>query len=204
MLLNRECIVRHMLHLKSKYWIEGYALAMYSSSYNFIEGQSFTALGEAVHKFKYWKLLPQDRDRLQEFCVKSMHSALIDKFGTNPPFNFIVAVPANRKEGLSIPPLMSKDLAARSHGKLLDATNSLTKLKELPSMKNLSKDEKVEVLSDAYFFTDNLPKPIKGILILDDIFDSGTTLRFVARAINLSCPDVPKYVMTLTALRSNY
>ena len=196
--------MRYMLHLKSKYWLEGYALAMYSSSYDFIEGQSFTELGEAVHKFKYWKLPPQDRDRIQDLCVRSMQKALLDKFGTNLPFNFIVAVPANRKEGHSIPPLMSKDLAGRSAGQFTDATKSLVKLKELPSMKNLSTEEKAVALSDAYLFKDNLPQPLKGILIIDDIFHTGTTLRFVARSIGLTYPEVPKYVMTLTALKSNY
>ena len=28
-----------MLHLKIKYWLEGYALAMHPSSYDFIEGE---------------------------------------------------------------------------------------------------------------------------------------------------------------------
>lgn len=194
----------HMLHLKSKYWLEGYALSMYSSSYDFIEGQSFTELGEAVHKFKYWKLPPQDRDRIQDLCVRRMQKGLIEKFGINLPFNFTVAVPANRKEGHSIPPLVSKELAGRSGGKLIDASNSLVKLKELPSMKNLRWEEKATLLSDAYLFKNDLLGSLKGILILDDIFDSGTTLRFVARSISLTYPEVPKYVMTLTALKSNY
>jgi len=104
----------------------------------------------------------------------------------------------------SLPPLIVKSLAGQSRGALIDASKLLTKKKEIPVLKNLDSTEKAKVLEDAYFFNPNLPYQRRGILIVDDIFDSGATLRFVARAIKGSCPDVPRYVLTLTALKGNY
>jgi predicted amidophosphoribosyltransferase len=177
---------------------------MYSRGYDIFQGQDFTDLGEAVHKFKYWKLSAQDRDRIQEFCIRTLRKALEDKFGQNWPFNFIVAVPANRKDGHSLPPLLAKDLAGRSKGTLIEVGKLLIKQKELPTLKNLSTEEKSKALIDAYSFRSELPDPKKGILIIDDIYDSGTTLRYLARAIHCSYPDLPKFVVTLTALKGNY
>ena len=204
-LLRYKVVFDAVLHLKSKYWIEGYAISMYSRGYNFLSGQDFTELGEAIYKYKYYKNLPsQDRDRIQDLCVRTLKQALREKFGESLPFNFVVAVPANRSNSHSLPPLIAKDLAGRSAGALLEVGKLLLKQKEIPVLKNLDNDEKSKALLDAYLFKPNLPEPKKGILIIDDIYDSGATLRSVARAINVTYPDLPKYVMTLTALKGNY
>jgi predicted amidophosphoribosyltransferase len=194
-----------VLHVKSNLWQAGYAVSMYSRSYDVItREQDFTDLGRAIHQFKYWKLPPQDRDRIQNFCVVQLQKALLEAFGVELPFNYVVAVPPNRKDSHSLPPLLASDLAGRSKGKLESVNKLLYKKKELPSMKNLSTEEKAKALSDAYGFKTNLPEPQRGILIIDDIYDSGTTLRFVARAIRDSYPNLPRFVLTLTALKSNY
>lgn len=204
-LFGNKVIFDAVLHIKSKYWIEGYAISMYSRGYDFLSGQDFTELGEAIYKFKYYKNLAiQDRDRIQDLCVRSLKRAIGEKFGENLPFNFVVAVPANRLNSHSLPPLIAKDIAGRSAGALLEVGKSLVKQKEIPVLKNLDNDEKSRALLDAYIFKPTLPEPKKGILIIDDIYDSGATLRSVARAINATYPDLPKYVMTLTALKGNY
>lgn len=178
---------------------------MYSRGYDFLSGQDFTEIGEAIYKFKYYKTLPlQDRVRIQEFCVQRLKTALEEKFGKNPPFNFVVPVPANRQNSHSLPPLIAKDLADKSAGSLIDVGKLLIKQKEIPILKNLDSAEKSKALLDAYQFKPSLPEPKKGILIIDDIYDSGASLRSVARAINASYPNLPKYVMTLTALKGNY
>jgi predicted amidophosphoribosyltransferase len=178
---------------------------MYSKGYDFItKEQDFTELGRAIHKFKYWKLSPQERDRILDYCVTTLQSALNSIFGKNFPFNYVVAVPPNRKHANSLPPFVASDLASRSDGSLKSVNKLLSKKKDLPIMKNLSKDEKAIALSDAYMFAKELPDPRIGILIIDDIFDSGTTIRFAARAIRDAYPDLKRYVITLTALKSNY
>jgi len=178
---------------------------MYSRGYDFVSGQDFTDLGKAVHKYKYYKnLTSQERDKILTFCVEHVKQAFQKNFGQALPFNFLVAVPPNRMDSNSLPPLIVKSLAGQSGGALIDASKLLTKKKEIPVLKNLDSTEKAKALEDAYFFNPNLPDQRRGILIVDDIFDSGATLRFVARAINGSYPDVPRYVLTLTALKGNY
>ncbi len=200
-----QVIFDAVLHLKSKYWIEGYAISMYSRGYDYLSGQDFTELGKAIYEYKYYKKLPpQDRDRIQDFCVRSLKKFMAEQFGINLPFNFVVGVPANRPDSHSLPPFLARDLAGRSEGALLEVGKLLVKQKEIPVLKNLDNDEKSKALLDAYLFKPMLPNPKRGILIIDDIYDSGATLRSVARAINATYPDLPKYVMTLTALKGNY
>lgn len=194
-----------MLHLESKLWVKGYAISMYSKGYDWVEGQDFTELGQAVHKFKYYtSLSTQDRDKILNFCLIAFKRALEEKFGKEPPFNLIVAAPPNRVGAHSLPPLIAKGLAEQSGGSLVDVGTSLTKVKDVPVLKNLDSTGKAIALSDAYLFKANLPEPRRGILIVDDIYDSGATLRFIARAINVNYPNLPKYVMVLTSLRKNY
>jgi len=194
-----------VLHLVSKLWVKGYAITMYSRGYDWVEGQDFTELGQAVYKYKYYKdLAPQERDKILNFCLHSVKGALDEKFGKEPPFNFVVAAPPNRKGARSLPPLIARSLAEQSGGSLVDVGGFLIKVKDVPVLKNLDSTEKAKALSDAYLFKANLPEPRRGMLILDDIYDSGATLRFIARAINVSYPDLPKYVMVLTSLRKNY
>lgn len=178
---------------------------MYSRGYDFLSGQDFTDLGEAVHKYKYYKTLKwQERENLLTYCVEQVEKALKSSFGETLPFNYLVSVPPNRSDSHSLPPSIVTKLAEQSGGTLVDVSSLLVKRKTIPVLKNLDSTEKAKVLSDAYFFDSKLPDPKRGILILDDIVDSGATLRFIARAINASYPNVPRYVLSLTALKGNY
>jgi predicted amidophosphoribosyltransferase len=78
----------------------------------------------------------------------------------------------------------------------------LTKVKELPVMKSLSDYSlRKEALKGAYEVTSSYDfDGIRGFLIIDDVFVSGSTLREICRTLNRVVPEIPRYVLTLTHL----
>lgn len=194
-----------MLHLKSKYWDQGFAISMYSRAYDRIVGQDFTELGQAIYKYKYHKVLSyDDRKLIEAFCLQKLEGAIRAKLSQETQLAFVVSVPPNRENSYSLPPVMAKALASQSGGAIIDVSNLLVKQKQFPVLKNLDKDEKAKFLLDAFAFSTKLSNSKGALLIIDDIYDTGSTLRSVARAINKTNPELVKYVMTLTALRGNY
>jgi len=71
-------------------------------------------------------------------------------------------------------------------------------------MKNLTDyNLRKESLSKAYVVDGNYDlSEVSGLLIIDDIYESGSTLREFCRTLQRSAPEIPKFVITLTHLRS--
>ena len=44
---------------------------------------------------------------------------------------------------------------------------------------------------------------IRGFLVIDDVYQTGTTVREIAALLNRHYPEVPRYLITLTALKEN-
>jgi predicted amidophosphoribosyltransferase len=80
----------------------------------------------------------------------------------------------------------------------------LRKVKELPQIKNLKDYEsRKETLKDAYEIVANYDfSGVEGFLIIDDVYESGSTLREICRTLNREVPEIPRYVLTLTHLKS--
>jgi adenine/guanine phosphoribosyltransferase-like PRPP-binding protein len=61
---------------------------------------------------------------------------------------------------------------------------------------------RIEALKGAYEVNPKYDfEGIRGFLIIDDVFESGSTLREVCRSLERIVPEIPRYVLTLTHLR---
>jgi hypothetical protein len=186
-------------------WEKGVSLSLYSRSYNPItQKQDFTDLGQAVHEYKYYKDLPLPRrQELVRVCSGAITRTLkLEDEIERPNFNSCIGVMPNRNSGHSLP----KDLALQLSIKfdwLRDDSNCLSKVKELPVMKSLTDYSlRKEALKGAYEVTPDYDfGGIRGFLIIDDVFESGSTLREICRTLNRVVPEIPRYVLTLTHLK---
>lgn len=117
-------------------------------------------------------------------------------------FDCVIPVPPNINSDLSLPSEVSKYLATKLP-RLTDGGASIIRVKPIPSMKSISKIEmRAEILRGAYELeTEKLPKDLSGFLIIDDVYETGSTIREVSRTLKRYFPEIPRYVITITHLK---
>jgi predicted amidophosphoribosyltransferase len=83
---------------------------------------------------------------------------------------------------------------------LNDDSNFLTKTRELDSIKQIGGEkQRAEYLKGAYSTKESSePAEIYGFLVIDDVFETGSTLREICRTLEGSFPGIPRYVLTVT------
>lgn len=198
-------VVSIILPNPHKLWERGESLSVYSRSYDsYTNEQDFTELGKMVRDYKYSKWIKESR---KAEIVKYCGDAIMEKLHLNEPetpghFNCLMAIPPNVNSEISLPRAISAFIASKLES-MSDCSSSIRKVKDLPSMKTITAiEERAEILKGAYEINRELmPKQMSGILIIDDVFQSGSTVREVARTLKREFPDVPRYVITITHLR---
>jgi len=188
-----------------KLWDKGVSLSLYSRSFDPItHKQDFTELGQAVYEYKYYRdLTLARRQELVRLCSGAISETLkLDEETERLNFNSCIGVMPNRATGHSLPLDLALQLSVKFDW-LRDDSNCLIKAKELPVMKGLlDYNLRIEALKGAYEVDPKYDfEGIRGFLIIDDVFESGSTLREVCRSLERIVPEIPRYVLTLTHLR---
>ena len=189
-----------------KLWERGYSLSLYSRSYDSITStQDYTELGKLVYEYKWFKGLSESRrNAIVTFCADEISKTLkLDSETKEFNFNSCIGVIPNGNSGHSLP----QDLAAylsQKYAWLRNDSKCMFKTRDLPQMKNLADyDLRKETLSHAYVVDNNYDlSKVSGVLIIDDVYESGSTLREFCRTLKRSNPEIPRFVITLTHLRS--
>lgn len=188
-----------------KLWIRGISLSVYSRSYDYYSQiQEFSRLGKLVHDYKYLKYLkPERRREIIEECSKAVVDELhIKQSPVKESFNCLISVPPNINKDISLPDQVATALASEFTW-LRNCSNAIAKSREIPSIKTTDKGNRSEAIKGAYSINPSLlPEDICGFLIIDDIYDTGSTVREIARTLKREFPEIPRYVITLTHLRS--
>jgi predicted amidophosphoribosyltransferase len=109
----------------------------------------------------------------------------------------------NGTSGHSLPQDLAALLSSR-YAWLRNVSECMSKIKDLPQMKSLPDyNERKETISEAYIVDTNYDlSGATGLLIIDDIYESGSTLREFCRTLKRSVPDIPRFVISLTHLRA--
>jgi hypoxanthine phosphoribosyltransferase len=189
-----------------KLWERGYSLSLYSRSYDSItRKQDYTELGKLVYEYKWFKGLSESRrNAIVAFCADEISRTLkLDSETKEFNFNSCIGVIPNGTSGHSLP----QDLAAylsQKYAWLRNDSKCMFKTRDLPEMKNLADyDFRKESLRNAYVVDGNYDlSNVSGVLIIDDVYETGSTLREFCRTLKRSNPEIPKFVITLTHLRS--
>lgn len=163
-----------------------------------------TLLGSMVKEYKY-DPIPLKRQLAIEKRVLARAITLMRKIWPDQPFDFCVPVPSNRKNGPSLATGFSAKLS-RLYPRIKDGRSALQKTREISSLKSVPKKERPRHLKDAYTFAPAVAAS-RGILIVDDIYDTGATLSEANRAIE-NCgvsmfAELPRYFIVLSHLESN-
>lgn len=190
---NIEC--PHLLnsHETSGLWIEGWALSKYSS-----EPYKKTRIGSLIKKIKYYKSADYSlADRVSDAKVITDEIIGMIKWLYDPadlPFDLCLCPPSHEIKPLDLPDFMCK---AISGGSVKYAEKSLIERIPLTTIKAGPKEERGKKLVDNFVF--DCPEalyPSKGVLIIDDVFDTGSTLTGVSRAVSAQFPNIPRFVIT--------
>ena len=181
-------------------WTEGYVLDLHSISSTFLgyEGSiprfdtKYTELGGLVHRFKYRgdrTALPPIVDTAEQFIKES-----------NWQFDCIVGAPPSLKRKWQPVIEIAQELSTRLGVPVCD--KAVAKVKKTPPMKNIEfPADRAKMLQDAFR---SEPDEVRGkrILLVDDLFEYGSTLGAVANVLLTEGEAAAVYMLALTRKRT--
>ena len=162
-------------------WDAGYVLDLHVESSDFIGYDEFghakydtkrTELGELVYRLKY----NRDTSVIDEIV------GLIRGFAPFSTIDVIIPVPPSNISRTFQPVVEIAKRIGCSLG-IQVLTDAVTKTKNTPELKNvLTVEEKYDILKDVFKVADELTRG-KIVLLLDDLYDTGATLRAITNAV---------------------
>lgn len=198
------------MYLPNKYnlWTWGMSLALYSKPYRETNGvQENTTQGDMINLYKYHEELKEEErkkiagefaDQVFALIRSVLHSEYLDP--RKPPFDVCVGLPENRNTGRSLPRDLCR-LLSEAHPWLRDGFDGVTKTRAGEVMKKIPHDQRPEKVKGLYKIDNSkLPKPNRGFLIIDDVFETGSTVGGLCQALELEFPNLPRFVIALTHL----
>ena len=195
---------------KSNLWVWGMSLGLYSKSYQETKGNTeYTINGEMIHRFKYHVGLEQvERDAIVNNFTLQVSGAIVTELAAgyphrqSPPFDVCLGPPENRDTGHSLPRNICRNLADK-HDWIRDGFAGITKTRKGEVIKEFSHKERPSKLQGLYEIDRNrFPSPESGFLIIDDVFETGSTLEAMCNTLEIEFPKIPRFVVTLTHLHA--
>jgi predicted amidophosphoribosyltransferase len=189
----------------SQLWVKGIALDWYTTGYDKEKLEYIKSdLGQSVREYKYFSQLNQKRrEAIVRKCSDSISKVLrLEEELEKPNFNACIGVAPNRKTGHSLPLDLALQLSIRFDW-LKDESNCLVKTRDMDTIKKL-KGEKLRAgaLQGGYKVNESFDySGIRGFLIIDDVFETGATLKEVCRTLQSRFPAIPRYVLTITQVK---
>lgn len=178
-------------------WDVGLSLGPYRTG----DEHAITPLGRRIRDYKYWTLPTEELASLASDITLNALEVLWERFET-PPFRYLVAVPPNHKGKPSLPRHVCRSIAERYPELFEDKSNTITRLRELDSVKGIYKGSRANYVRGAWGINSKaFPKPAggSGVLIVDDVYDTGSTMREMSRTLRREFKrDVAQYVVTLS------
>ncbi|MCK4814980.1 ComF family protein [bacterium] len=182
-------------------WRKGIALDLHTKSSEYLGVNEFghdrfetirTEMGELVYKLKYKSDLS---------VVPQIVNAIV-KIGGIEKMDYIIPVPPSNIHRRFQPVfIIAEELSKKIDVEL--ATDLILKIRETPELKNITDDkERDNITRDAFSLNDTYDLSGLKVLILDDLYRSGTTLRAITSLLHEEGKVKNVYVVTLTKTRS--
>jgi len=176
-------------------WIEGWGLSYYQNS----RGKS--ELGQLVYDTKYdfygktVEQREQTAEKLRTFVKDFIHITYPPE---ERPFNAVITPPSNLVKPFELTKYIASRLTA---GGMQDLSSFVSKTRDIPMIKKLPASERKKALDGAFEMIGlQHAYQVKGILILDDILDTGATAHEMCNMLEKRFPGVPRYYLALTYL----
>jgi hypothetical protein len=187
----------------SELWNMAIALDWYSNFDRMRLRNVRTELGQAVHEYKYYKNLSDERrQQIVRTCSAEIGRVLKLQFEVEKEsFNSCIAVIPNSDLGHSLPLDLALQLSYQFDW-IRDDSRCLIKTRDLEPLKNKSRESRAGYIAGAYAINEEyrMTTP-RGFLLIDDVYETGSTLREICRTLNRTFPSVPRYVLAITRKR---
>ena len=180
-------------------WRAGWAIDLHTLSCTKNSDGSFnttrTELGELVYQLKYH----QDNSKINS--ISNIVSSFLRSRRVFSYIDVIIPVPPSKQRSLQPVPTIAKEVGRLTNKKVdLDYIKKLRSTSEIKQIDN--PDERAQILSGAFKVIDNRYKG-KDVLLLDDLYRSGTTLKEITNVLYKYGKVKNVYVVTMTKTRKN-
>jgi predicted amidophosphoribosyltransferase len=177
-----------------KYWLDGWALDAYTNQYG------KTTFGELIHTLKYRiQNEPELAAVKAEPLLIELKNFLVKMYPIRfQPFDCIVYPPSNTQRSFHLTEYLANKLVSTN---LINRSGEIIKIKRHSTVKAISvKQRDATLLNSMKVEPDTLKSKPKGILIIDDVLETGSTAKELCRALEVAWPGVPRYYVALTYL----
>lgn len=179
---------------REKYWLDGWALDAYTNR------NGKTTFGELIHTIKYRlqnePVLAAEKAEpllieLKKFLIKMYPSQF-------RPFDCVIYPPSNTQRSFQLMAYLADKLVSNA---IANRSNEIIKIKQHSTVKAISvRERSVTLRNTMKVEPDTFKLKPKGILIIDDVLETGSTARELCRALEATWPRVPRYYVALTYL----
>ncbi len=179
---------------REKYWLDGWALDAYTN----MNGK--TTFGELIHDIKYrLQNEPALAAEKAELLLTELKKFLIKMYPSQfRPFDCIIYPPSNTQRSFQLTAYLADKLVSTA---IANRSNEIIKIKQHSTVKAISVKERGATLRNTMKVEpDTLKLQPKGILIIDDVLETGSTAKELCRALEAAWPGVPRYYVALTYL----
>ena len=191
-------------------WTWGMSLGLYSKPYWATGGtHENTTEGDLINLFKYHEDIGEaQRMRISNEFARKVFGLLANELRQNfpnsskLPFDVCVGLPENRGTGRSLPRNICRILA-NEHKWLNDGFEAVTKTRAGEVIKEVPHDERPVKVAGLYAIDKTkMPAPKFGFLIIDDVFETGSTIGALCKTLEKEYPGLPRYIIALTHLHA--
>ena len=195
---------------KENLWNWGMSLALYSKPWRVTGGaHENTTQGDMINLYKYHEDIDDaQRRRIAKDFTSEVFGLLAKELRqrfptlTKLPFDVCVGLPENRGTGRSLPRNICRILA-EEHDWMSDGFEAVIKTRAGEVIKEVPHDERPLRVAGLYAIDKNkMPAPKFGFLIIDDVFETGSTVGGLCKALEKEYPRVPRYIIALTHLHA--
>ena len=177
-----------------KYWIDGWALDAYTNE------NGKTTYGELIHNIKYrLQNEPDLAAKKAEPLLIELKKFLIKMYPSRfQPFDCIICPPSNTQRIFHLTEYLANKLISTT---MANRSSEIIKIKQHSTVKAISVKERDATLRNTMKVEpDTLKLKPKGILIIDDVLETGSTAKELCRALDAAWPGVPRSYVALTYL----